>query len=140
MHYTVRGFDVEEAARIIQTRPQKLSLNEMYLVSQLYEPGSTEFDRVFDIAVRMYPEDPTANLNAANIAIADGVYDKAEAYLDKTGELPEAIHARGVLALLRGEYDRARELLEQALALGVEEAAHNLGELEKKMENDNQLK
>ena len=140
VHYTVRGFDVEEAARIIQTRPQKLSLNEMYLVSQLYEPGSTEFDRVFDIAVRMYPEDPTANLNAANIAIADGVYDKAEAYLDKAGELPEAIHARGVLALLRGEYDRARELLEQAQALGVEEAAHNLGELEKKMENDNQLK
>ena len=60
--------------------------------------------------------------------------------MDKAGELPEAIHARGVLALLRGEYDRARELLEQAQVLGVEEAAHNLGELEKKMENDNQLK
>ena len=140
VHYTVRGFDVEAAARIIRTRPQKLSLNEMYLVSQRYEPGSAEFDRVFDVAVRMFPEDPAANLNAANIAIADGVYDKAEVYLDKAGELPETIHARGVLAMLRGEYGRARELLEQAQALGVEEAAHNLGELEKKMENDNQRK
>ena len=139
VHYTVRGFDVEEAKQLISTRPQKLSLHEMFVVSRQYEAGSEEFNQVFDVAVRMYPEDPTANLNAANIAIADGVYDKAEAYLQKADDSPEAIHARGVLALMRGNYDAARTLLEQARELGVEAADHNLEELEKKIENNNQL-
>lgn len=139
VHYTVRGFNVEEAKRIIRERPQKLSLHEMFVVSGEYAPGSEEFNQVFDVAVRMYPEDPIANLNAANIAIVDGVYDKAEAYLEKAGDLPEAVHSRGVLALLRGEYEQARTLLEQAQALGVKEAVHNLNELEKKIENNNQF-
>ena len=136
VHYTVRGFDVEEAKQLVRTCPQKLSLHEMFVVSGEYKPGSDEFDQVFDVAVRMYPEDPIANINAANIAIADGVYDKAEAYLSKAGDMPEAVHSRGVLALLRGEYDLARALLEQARGLGVGEAEHNLMELDKKIENN----
>lgn len=136
VHYIVRGFDVEEAKQLIKTRPQKLSLHEMFVVSSEYEPGSDEFDQVFDVAVRMYPEDPTANLNAANIAIADGVYDKAETYLLKAGNSPEAVHARGVLDMMRGEYERARSLLEQARGMGVSEAEHNLMELDKKIENN----
>lgn len=139
IHYTIRGFDVEEAKQIIKTRPQKLSLHEMFVVSGEYAPGSEEFNQVFDVAVRMYPEDPIANLNAANIAIIDGVYDKAEDYLLKAGDTPEAVHSRGVLALLRGDYDLARTLLEQARDLGVSAAEHNLIELEKKVENNNLL-
>jgi hypothetical protein len=38
----------------------------MYLVAQTYEPGSPEFNEVFDIAVRLFPDDETANLNAAS--------------------------------------------------------------------------
>lgn len=139
VHYTVRGFDVEEAKLLIKTRPQKLSLHEMFVVSGEYEPGSDEFNQIFDVAVRMYPENPTANLNAANIAIIDGVYDKAEAYLEKAGDMPEAIHSRGVLALLRGEYDLAQTLLKQAREAGVSEAEHNLMELDKKIENNKHL-
>lgn len=136
IHYTVRGFDVEEAKQVIKTRPQKLSLHEMFAVAGQYAPGSEDFNQVFDVAVRMFPEDPTANLNAANIAIMDGVYDKAEAYLQKAGDMPEAIHSRGVLALLKGDYDRARTLLEKAGDLGIAAAEHNLQELDNKIENN----
>ena len=37
----------------------------MYLVAQTYEEGSEDFNEVFHIAVRMYPHDPIANINAA---------------------------------------------------------------------------
>ena len=38
--YTVRPFSVEEAKQILRTRPQQLSLLEMYLVAQTMEAGS----------------------------------------------------------------------------------------------------
>lgn len=53
--YTVRPFSVEEAKQILRTRPQQLSLSEMYLVAQTMEAGSPEFNEVFEIAVRMFP-------------------------------------------------------------------------------------
>ena len=58
--YTVRPFSVEEAKEILRTKPKQLSLEEMYLVAQTYEPGSDEFNEVFQTAVRLYPQDPTA--------------------------------------------------------------------------------
>ena len=58
--YTVRPFSIEEAKEILKTKPQQLSLQEMFLVAQTYEPGSPEFNEVFDIAVRLFPDDETA--------------------------------------------------------------------------------
>ncbi len=58
-------------------RPNELSLEEFYLLAQSYPAGSKEFDEVFDIAVRMFPNDPVANLNAANAAMASGHLDSA---------------------------------------------------------------
>lgn len=134
--YTVPGFDVEEAKRLIKSDPQRLSLNDMFVLSREYEAGSEEFNEVYAVAVRLYPEDPVANLNAANAALAQGEYAVAEEHLGKAGDSPEAIHARGVLALIRGEYEQARLLLVQARDAGVKEAEHNLGELQRKLENN----
>ena len=136
--YQVRFFTVEEGREIIKTRPQQLSLSEMFAVANSYEIGSKEYNEVFEIAVRMYSDDPVANLNAANIALSKNDLDAARTYLAKTGNSPEAIHARGVLNLLDGNLDEAGKLLEQAKAAGVKEAAANLDELRKK-EADNQL-
>lgn len=135
VEYTVRRFDVEEAKEILKTRPQLLSLNEMFLIAQTYEPGSREFDEVFDVAVRMFPDDPTANLNAATAAISEGAWKRAEGYLAKAGDTPEAIHARGVCALMQGRYNEAETLLREAGQLGVPQAAANLEQLRLKREN-----
>ena len=138
VNYEVRDFSVEEAKEIIKTRPQQLSLSEMFAVANSYEIGSKEYNEVFEIAVRMYSDDPVANLNAANIALSKNDLDAARTYLAKAGNSPEAIHARGVLNLLEGNLDEAGKLLEQAKAAGVKGAAANLDELRKK-EADNQL-
>lgn len=130
--YTVRFFTVEEGREVIKTNPKQLSLSEMFAVANSYPIGSKEYNEVFGIAVTHYPADPVANLNAANIALTTGDYTTAQRYLDKAGQLPEAIHSRGVLQLMQGNLDAAQPLLEQAKAAGVKEAATNLGELEKK--------
>ncbi len=128
--YTIRGYsDVDEIERIMHTRPQNLSLNEFNLVAQKYEPGSDEFTEVYETAVRMYPTDETANLNAANAAMRRGDNALAERYLAKAGNSPEAVYARGALAIRNEDYDTARRYLEQAKRLGVAQAKITLEQL-----------
>ena len=124
--YTVRPFSVEEAKEILRTKPKQLSLEEMYLVAQTYEPGSDEFNEVFQTAVRLYPEDETANLNAACAEIERGDYKAASRYLAKAGNSPYAAHARGVIAMKQGNDDEARRQFTIAAQGGVKEAQQNL--------------
>lgn len=140
VRYTVRPFNVEEAKRILQTRPQLLSLNEMFMVAKTCEPGSEEFRNVFEIAVNLFPEDATANLNAANIAISEGNWLRAERYLLKAGNSPKAVLARGICALLKGDYSLAEKLLMEAAMEGLPEAEKNLEQLELKRENIERIK
>lgn len=129
--YTIRTYtDVEEIKRLVRERPQKLSLNEFYLAAQEYEPGTDEFSDVFETAVRMYPEDTVANLNAANAAMRRGDLAGAERYLDRAGDLPEAVYARGALAIREKDYDTARRYLKEAKALGIEQAETTLNQLD----------
>lgn len=51
--------------------------------------GSDEYKEVFEIAVRMYPDDPVSNLNAANIALQNRQADKARRYLAKAAPSPQ---------------------------------------------------
>ena len=55
----------------------------MFLVANTYEKGSQEFIDLFETAVKLYPDDVTANLNAAAAALSrkDTVY--AKRYLSK---------------------------------------------------------
>ena len=94
--YKIRPFNVDEAKELIKSRPQLLSQNEMFMVAQTYEPGSKEFSEVMEIAVRMYPNDPTANLNAACTRLNVGDAEGAKPYLDKAGNSPEAEAARKI--------------------------------------------
>ena len=131
--YTVRAFDLEEAKRIIKERPQQLSLQEMYLVAQTYEHGSAEFKEVFDVAVRMFPQDPTANINAAAIELEQGNLNGAVRFLQKSSQNDGAtLNNYGVLKLLQGDLDAAESYFKKAQEAGIEEAAANMQEVAKK--------
>lgn len=134
--YKIRVFyDVEEIKRVMAEQPQKLSQNEFYLLSQEYEPGTPEFTEVFETAVRMYPDDEIANLNAANAAIRRDDFAAARRYLDKAGDSAEAVYARGALAVREKDYQAAKEYLEQAEKMGLEQASDTLKELNKRVKN-----
>lgn len=124
---------MEEAKEVIKTRPQNLSLNEMFMVANSYPAGSQEFVDVFEVAVRMYPENEIANMNAAAAAILRNDLVAAERYLNKVNSKePEYINSLGVVALLKGDYDQAGEYLKVAADSGLETAKDNLNELAKK--------
>lgn len=133
INYDVRHFNLEEARKIIKTRPQKLSLEEMYAVANSYEKGSKEYNEVFDIAVKMFPEEELANLNAAYTAIDRGDKVSAENYLKKAGNGPEVDNARGALAVLKNDYQTAKTYFEKADKAGLKEAKINLQELLRRM-------
>ncbi len=130
VEYVVRSYtDVEEIKAVMKRAPQKLSLREMYAVAQSLETGSDEYREVFEVAVRMYPDDPAANLNAANIALGRNELDRAAGYLAKAGDTPEAAYARGILAAKSGDYDRAARAFGDAAARGVKQASDAAAQL-----------
>lgn len=124
--YVVRPLTLQETEEVMKTDPKKASLQEMFLVAQSYEPGSPKFNEAMAIAVKTYPEDPVANLNAGLVALNNDKLEEASKYLAKAGNDPEAIQARGVLAMKEGKYDQAETLFKQAEKAGVKAAAQNL--------------
>ena len=98
----------------------------MFLVANTYKSGSQDFNDVFETAVRMYPNDETANLNAAIIALEKNDLAAAKRFLQKAGASPEAQNARAVLAIRENRLGEAEQLLRE---IDLPQARHNLDEL-----------
>ena len=129
--YEVRTYtDINEIKRLIKTQPQKLSLNEMYLAAQDMKLGSEEYNETFEVAVRMFPDDEVANLNAANAAMARGDMKNAEYYLKKAGNSPQAVYGRGTYAALKKEFDMAEKMFTEAAHRGLADAEEMLKQIE----------
>lgn len=119
--FTIREFtDVNEIRRLVKTAPQKLSLNEFYLAAQGLDQGSDDFVQIFETAVRMYPADEAANLNAASAALSRGDTVSAEKFLASAGNSAAAVYTRGILAAMKADYATARTLLTEAQTLGYD--------------------
>lgn len=137
VEYTVRGFDVDEAREIIRKNPKQLSLDEMFLVANTYDMQDPQFAEVFETAVRMYPDNEIANLNAAASSLQLGDLARAKKYLDNaSSSTGEYLNNLGVYYLLKGEYRTARDLFTRAARKNVVEATDNLNLLEQKLGSD----
>lgn len=136
VQYVIRSFaDVEEMKRILQTSPGKLSLSEIYQVASTYEQGSEEYNELIATMVHLYPADEGANLNAANVAMAQGNLNAARKYLKKAGTRPEAEYARGLLLAIEQDYAAARPYIEKAGKAGVQEAEECLRRIDRVSNN-----
>ena len=130
IEYTIRHYnDPAEIRRVMADAPQKLSLDEFFTLAKTLEPGSEEYNEVFETAVRMYPNDETANLNAANAAMGRADLAAAERYLSRAGGTAEADYARAVHAALTGDYALAATHF-RSLADKMPEAARALEVIE----------
>jgi len=131
INYEVRSFTVDEAKQIYQHSPKQLSLEEMFRVANTYPKDSPEFAEVFETAVRLFPADPVANLNAAATALLRSDLTRAEQYLQKADK-DSAVYLNnlGVLYYLQGNPDMAREAFVKGSRKGSQEATENLNKLE----------
>jgi len=124
IEYTVRTYnDEKEIMEILRTRPDHLSPGEFGMAMRTMRPGSKEFDDVVYTAVRIYPDNEVTNINAANAAMRSGNLEAAGRYLAKAGDSAQAVHSRGVHALLTGDYDSAVTLLNRSKEAGVPQSA-----------------
>lgn len=125
-----RNSDVGQGRIIIRENPKFLSLSEMYQVAISYPKGSKDFVDVFDIAVRMYPNDEVANLNAATVALSQKDLNAALKYMEKADHTTaEFLNNTGVYNFLNGDIQRAVAAFEQAARLGNEAALSNFRQL-----------
>lgn len=125
-HYT----DIDEIRRVMRERPSNLSLAELHKLAMSYTPGSDEYNEVFDVAVRMFPEDSVSNINAAAVAINKADYTAAVRYLERVSGSAAVPYLKGIMLARQGVTDAARKELEQARAAGVPQAAQALANLD----------
>ena len=128
--YTIRSYaSAEEVEEVLKTRPSNLSLEEFYLAAQNYTPGDEDFNKTFITAAKVYPDDPTANINAAMAEMQEGNLDAARRYLKKAGNSGLASYAKGLYAALTEDFDEAWDYFRQARSAGVREAQDALDQL-----------
>lgn len=118
--FDYRDFTLEQAKEIYKTKPQQLSLRELWDVANTYEQYSPEYNQVIQTAVNIYPDAPEALINLANVAMHQKDLLKAESLLQRAGDSAEAEHARGILAILQGKYADAEALLRKAAQKGAD--------------------
>lgn len=136
--YTVRKFTLEEAKEVIKTRPYNLSVKEMYLIAESYPKDSKEYNDIFEIAAKTFPQDETVNTNAAAILIGKGDLATAKWYLARSGNSPAANNNRAVVLMLEGKYAEATQLLEKVVSDGFPQAQANLEQVKAKVANTEQ--
>ncbi|ULB34001.1 MULTISPECIES: DUF3868 domain-containing protein [Proteiniphilum] len=124
--YTVRPFTVEEGKEIMKTKPQQMSVFELYSVANTYRRGSKEYNRAMQEAVEQFPQDPAAINNASAVALQEGRLGEAKALLDRTPESASRQNNLGVYYMLTGDWARAQAAFTKALNGGISDARHNL--------------
>ncbi len=139
VHYTVRGFNLDEAKEVIQRNPRQLSLEEMYRIANSYPAGSQAFNQTFDTAVKTFPTDKTANLNAAAVALGQKDTTTARRYLDNADKnTAEYNNNLGMLYALDNDYVNAEAAFTRAAQMGSLVAKNNL-ELLKNSQQSNYI-
>lgn len=108
IEYNIRNYaNVDEIIEVMTTAPSKLSLNELFIVANNRPEGSELYNESFEVAVKMYPDDEIANLNAGTNAIKRGDFVSAKKYLAKAGKSEEAEFTRAEYEALNGDKEAA---------------------------------
>ena len=127
MNYTIQEpYTLEEIQQLLETHPDRLSLNELFLASRVFLPGSDDFNRVFMVAGQLFPEDEVVNVNCAASALQADDLETARKCLAYANRFPEAWNNLGILFLAEGRIPEAVRCFEDACAGGCPEAEYNL--------------
>lgn len=126
--YDIRVYtDIDEIKEVMRTRPQDLSLAEIYQVAGTYPQNSLERLHAYQLAAELNRDNAQANLNAASASIELGDYQRAENFLQRCPATPESLYLRGTVAALQENYAEARDYFKLS---GNEDAHKALDKIE----------
>lgn len=123
IHTRLKPLDDQKLAEVIKTTPEKMSLNQLFRVANLYTPGSPEFNEVIQTALKYYPNNEIAIINAATAAVLDEDYDTAKELLKRVPNSPEVYNLLGIIATAEERFDAAESYFKKA---GTDDAERNL--------------
>lgn len=126
VEYNINRIDHKDASELIYTHPDLLSLKEMYEVARYYRPGTDQYREVYEIAAFHFPNDVTANVNAASAVMLTGDLISAWDYLRKVEADPRAWNNMGVLTLMEGNPEGAASWFRKAVGVEPRKARRNL--------------
>ncbi|MFI3295207.1 MAG: DUF3868 domain-containing protein [Rikenellaceae bacterium] len=138
VEYNIDAYDLDRIAELIDLKPENLSLEEMYRLSETYGVGDPEFEQIFLTAARIYPFDEVALNNALVAEIKRGDISSIEELVGRVNpqtQLAELANSMGAYYLLAEDYQMAQYMLERALDLGSSRAQANLDQLSAKLDN-----
>lgn len=124
--YRVKAVGSDEAANLIYTHADLLSLEEIYEVASYYRPGTDQYREIYEIAAYHFPDDVVANVNAASAVMLTGDLISAWEYLRKVEADPRAWNNIGVLTLMEGNPEGAAVWFRKAVGIEPRKARTNL--------------
>ena len=123
LNFDRQGMDAQTGRLMVKNNPSTMSLSDFYTVAMSYKAGSREFNDIMDLAARLFPDNPEANIDAAAVALTRKETKLARKYLLRWQTDPRAYNNMGLLYLLEGNKDKAEVYLQMAQAGGVEQAS-----------------
>ncbi len=143
VEYNIDAYDIVRIGELIDTKPQNLSLEEMYRLSETVDIDDPEFEKIFMTAVKIYSDDEVAQNNAlvteikrGNIGNVSEIADR----VDRQTNSAELANSLGAYYMMSGDYDSAKAMLNRAIELGSTRAENNLSQLTAKLKNIEQIK
>lgn len=123
------GFGSRSSMQHLGLNPAAMTLSELHATAVCYQRGSREYNDMIDLAARLFPDNPEANINAAGVALVNKNLKLARKYLDRWQTDTRAYCNMGLLYLAEGNKDKAEVYLQMAKAAGVKEAGRALDNL-----------
>ena len=136
--FTVKEYDVRDSKEVLKTNPYLLSHYELDALATEYGKGSAEYDQIYGIIERQFPNDDAANLNVAAYKIGKGDYAGAKRNLERVQDKTTAAYYNnyGIVLMMEGKYNDARSMFNKA---GNAEARRNIEEIGKFEEIQKQI-
>jgi outer membrane protein OmpA-like peptidoglycan-associated protein len=126
IEFAVKAFTLDEAREYMYTHPDYLSLDEYFQVANSYAKGSADRTKALQKAAAQFPDDESAQLNAAIASLESDDIAAAASYLQKAGDSWKAHNVRGIVAMHQGDYETARQEFSLAASQGDSDATYNL--------------
>ena len=133
IQYSIRPYTLEESREVYRTHPQDLSLAEFVALAQDAGMETPEGQAIIYRAAEIHHDNPRAVLLAAQMALGQNDYARAEQILPANIKDPQQAYVLGGVRKMQLRFAEAKTLMEQALHGGVSEAQAQLDELRELM-------
>lgn len=126
--YDLTGYSDEELMDLCKNDPDTLTVEELLFSATLFE-DLNEKKRIYQEVERLYPEDWRGYNNVGYVLYMENNLDAAKAKFEKANEMNENAVSKnnlGIIARIKGDREKARELFKEASSAGPE-VKYNMG-------------